>query len=77
VTNVTFIFATSPNTEPKDKNVGRTAYYVPPSEKVSGTRGRVPHLIAPMRDSQRYSKVSYISVRSKPWLYCGLSHVQL
>jgi len=31
VTNITFIFETSPNTKPKDKKWGNTAYYVPPS----------------------------------------------
>jgi len=30
-----------------------------------------------IRDNQRYSKVSYISVRNKSWLCCGLSHVLL
>ena len=49
----------------------------PRLKKCGGHGPHVPHLIAPMRDSQRYSKASYISARSKPWLYCGLSHVQL
>jgi len=31
VTNITFIFETSPNTKPKDKKWGDMAYYVPPS----------------------------------------------
>jgi len=33
VTNVTFGFETSPNTNPKRKNWGDTAYYVPPRLK--------------------------------------------
>jgi len=37
VTNVTFIFETSSNTKPKDKNVGGTWHIIfPPSEKVGG-----------------------------------------
>jgi len=42
VTNITFIFETSPNTKPKEKKVGDMAYYVPPSEKVRGTRPLCP-----------------------------------
>jgi len=148
VTNVIFIFATSPNTKPKEKNVGGT-YYAPRLKKWGGNVPRVPYLIAPMivsaldssvkladrrecsfcnyrllqvfnlyrnlfyfllrlvvlkrlgfqsqkygipictsinkfyavcfwiRDNHRYSKVSYISTRTKSMLYCGLSHVQL
>jgi len=39
VTNITFVFETSPNTKPKEKKVGGDmAYYAP----------RVPHQIAPM-----------------------------
>ena len=30
-----------------------------------------------IRDNHRYSKISYISARTKSMLYCGLSHVQL
>jgi len=30
-----------------------------------------------IRDNQRYSKTSYISIRTKTKLYCGLSHMQL
>jgi len=42
MTNITFIFETSPNTKPKEKKWGDMAYYVPPSEKVSGTRPTCP-----------------------------------
>jgi len=34
VTNVTFIFETSPNTKPRDKQWGDMAYYITRSEKV-------------------------------------------
>jgi len=37
VTNVIFIFATSPNTKSKAKNVEDIAYYVPPVWKSEGT----------------------------------------
>jgi len=53
VTNITFIFETSPNTKPKEKKVGDMAYYVPPpSEKVGG---HVPRQIAPMRTALKMS----------------------
>jgi len=44
VTNVSlgFVFG-----EVAKENVRVKAYYVSPSEKEKGTRGRVPHLIAP------------------------------
>jgi len=48
VTNVTFNFETSPNTNLSEKCGGAMAYYVPPSEKVGGRVPRVPHRIAPM-----------------------------
>ena len=37
VTNITFIFETSPNTNPEEKKVGDMAYYIPPPEKVGDT----------------------------------------
>jgi len=40
VTNVTFIFETSPNTKPKEKNLGGHSIlypHSPPSEKVGDT----------------------------------------
>jgi len=36
VTNVTFIFGTSPNAKPEKKKWGDMAYYIPPPEKVGG-----------------------------------------
>ena len=42
VTNVTFIFAASPNAKPKEKMWGDIAYYVPPPENVKGTRPQCP-----------------------------------
>jgi len=45
VTNVTFIFATSPNTKLKEKNVGGHSVLYPSRLKKWG--GHVPHLIAP------------------------------
>jgi len=49
VTNIPFIFETSPNTKPKEKKSGGDmAYYVPPSEKVRGHVPPVPHQIVPM-----------------------------
>jgi len=48
VTNVIFRFETSPNTNSKRIKWGDMAYYVPPSKKVGGHGGRVPHQIAPM-----------------------------
>jgi len=40
VTNATFIFQTSPNTKPKDKNVGGTQHIISPLKKVRGTGPR-------------------------------------
>ena len=49
VTNITFIFETSPNTKLKENKVGGTwSILSPPSEKVGGHVPRVPHQIAPM-----------------------------
>jgi len=48
VTNITFIFETSPNKNRKEKKVGDMAYYIPPHEKVEGHVPRVPHQIEPM-----------------------------
>jgi len=38
MTNATFGFETSPNTNPKKKKWGDMAYYVPPTSKSGGTR---------------------------------------
>jgi len=49
VTNITFIFETSPNTKPKEKKVGRTWHIMShPSDKVGGHVLRVLHQLAPM-----------------------------
>jgi len=49
VTNDTFSFETSPNTKPKDKNVGGHGILFPHHlQKARGHVPRVPHLIAPM-----------------------------
>jgi len=48
VTNIIFIFETSPNTKTKEKKVGGMAYYMHPFEKVGGTRPLVPQKIAPI-----------------------------
>jgi len=48
VTNVTFSFDTSPNTNPTRKSGGNMAYYIPPSKTMGGYVPRVPHQIAPM-----------------------------
>jgi len=37
VTNITFIFETSPNTKFKEKKWWDMAYYIPPPEKVRAT----------------------------------------
>jgi len=42
VINVTFIFATSPNTKPTEKNVGGTWHIMSRPEKVRGTRPMFP-----------------------------------
>jgi len=42
VTNITFIFETSPNTKRKEKKWGDMACYIPPPEKVGGHVSRVP-----------------------------------
>jgi len=42
VTNITFIYETSPNTKPKEKKVGDIAYYVPSVWKSGGTRPPCP-----------------------------------
>jgi len=49
VTNITFIFETSPNTKPKEKNVGGHGISYPPHlRKWGGHVPCVPHQIAPM-----------------------------
>jgi len=48
VTNITFIFETSPNTKPKEKKVGGHGICPPSSEKVGGHVPHVPYQIAPM-----------------------------
>jgi len=55
VTNITYIFETSPNTKIKRKKRGNMAYYIPPPEKVGGHGGRVPHQIAPMPPDIAYA----------------------
>jgi len=49
VTNITFIFETSPNTKPKEKKLlgGHDILY-PPAENVRGHVPHVPQQIAPM-----------------------------
>jgi len=42
VANVTFNFGTSPNTKPEEKKWGDMAYYIPPPEKLVGTRPTCP-----------------------------------
>ena len=58
MTNITFVFETSPNAKPKEKSEGDMASYVPPSGKVGG---HVPHQIAPMlvRESERCHVLSW------------------
>jgi len=49
VTNITFVFETSPNTKHKEKKVGGTWHIMSPwSEKVGGYVPRVPHQIVTM-----------------------------
>jgi len=49
VTNITFIFETSPNTKPKEKKWGGRGILCPPRlKKCGGHVPRVPHQIAPM-----------------------------
>jgi len=49
VTNITFIFETSPNTKQKEKKVGGHGILYPPHlNKWGGHVPRVPHQIAPM-----------------------------
>ena len=49
MTNITFIFETSPNAKAKEKKAGGHGILCPPpSEKVGGHVPRVPHQIAPM-----------------------------
>ena len=57
VTNVIFIFANSPNTRPKEKNVGWTEHIMPPVWKTEGARSPCPYLIAPMTVSALGSSV--------------------
>jgi len=42
VTNITFIFETSPNTKPKEKKVRAHSILYPPPEKVGRTRPPCP-----------------------------------
>jgi len=55
VTNIAFIFETSPNTKPLQiqmrKTWGRHGILYTPPEKVGGHVPRVPHQIAPMMES--------------------------
>jgi len=49
VTNITFIFETSPSTIPKEKRVGGHGILFPPRlKKWGGHVPRAPHQIAPM-----------------------------
>jgi len=49
MTNITFIFETSPNTKPKEKKVGGHGILCPSRlKKWGGHVPRVPHQIAPM-----------------------------
>jgi len=49
MTNITFIFETSPNTKPKEKKVRGHGILCPPRlKKWRGRVPRVPHQIAPM-----------------------------
>jgi len=48
VTNITFIFETSPNTKPTETKVGGHGILCPPRLKNWGGVPRVPHQIAPM-----------------------------
>jgi len=49
VSNITFIFETSPNTRSKEKKVWGTWHVISPTpEKVGGHVSRVPHQIAPI-----------------------------
>jgi len=57
VTNVTFSFETSPNTNPKRKMWGDMAYHITPYKKVAGHVPRVPRQIAPMFISMQYKKL--------------------
>jgi len=48
VTNITFIFETSPNTQPKEKKVGGHGILYTSHLKKGGDVPSVPHQIAPM-----------------------------
>jgi len=48
VTNVAFIFETSPNTKSKEKNVGGTQHIISPPFEKMGTRTSYPHQLALM-----------------------------
>jgi len=50
VTNITFIFETSPNTKPKEKKWGDMTYYILPSEKVEEYAPVSPTKLRPCRD---------------------------
>jgi len=54
VTNITFVFETSPNAKPKEKKVGGHGILCPPRlKKWGGHVPLVPHQIAPMLVTKR------------------------
>jgi len=82
MTNITFNFKTSPNTQPKEKKVGDMAYYIPPPEKVGDTspwtrpRGHVPvspTKLRPCNQSSLWSRLqtalAQIARIAPKWIY--------
>jgi len=75
VTNITFIFESSPNTKPIEKNV-RWTWHIssPPPEKVWGDVPHVPHLIAPMTTIMGHLHWSYLNI-STLGMQLGFMHI--
>jgi len=64
VTNITFIFETSPNTKPKEKKLGGTWHIMsPPSEKVGYTSPISPTKLHPC------NYVMYLWLRLIFWIF--------
>ena len=76
MTNITFIFETSPNTNPKEKKVGGHGILYPPPEKVGRHVPCIPHQIAPMRlimtlvQITNYTSLNYTD--PPKWIYTVL-----
>ena len=76
VTNIIFIFETSPNTKPKDNKVGGTWHIMSPRLKKWGRHGgHVLHQIAPMMDKRVNTRPKKVTIGRQEILWLCL-HVK-